>query len=384
MKILVLTSIRSEYDLLSPLLFKLKADDDIELKLLVGGAHNSTSFGYTITDIKQDGFDILLQIESLLDADSTSSRLKSASILLISAIDVVKSYEPDLIIYAGDREEVMIGALLGGYLSIPTAHFYGGDHAADGHIDNPIRHAVSKLSTCHFVCTEEHQQRLLSIGEPAHRIFTIGSIALDKFHTFNVIDNINSLVAGVKVTKPSAILIYHPIEEERGQINEIVDAMVCSLNSAGFHCFIGLPNSDPGNADIRNALQGVVKQYDDVTLYGNLSRDYFLSLFKSSSIIVGNSSAGLLEAASLPIPCVNVGARQRGRFCGDNVTFVDTGSDMIKEGIMNATSDEYVSSIENMINPYGTGDSAQKAYYLIKSIDFNSLRAKKEDPLTNG
>ncbi len=384
MKVLALTSIRSEYDLLSPLFFKLEQASDIELKLLVGGAHNSPSFGLTCNDIRNDGLDILIEIESLLDSDSPAGRLKSASILLLSAIDVVKTYNPDLILYAGDREEVMIGALLGGYLSIPTVHFYGGDHAADGHIDNPIRHAVSKLSTCHFVCTEEHRERLLSIGEPSHRIFTIGSIALDKFHTFNAIDNIKCLVAGAEVTKPSAILIYHPIEEEQGQFKEIVDAMICSLNSAGYHCFIGLPNSDPGNTDIRNALQEAVKQYGDVTLYGNLSRDYFLSLFKSSSIIVGNSSAGLLEAASLPIPCVNVGARQRGRFCGDNVTFVGTDLHMIKEGILNASSHEHLSSIENMSNPYGVGDSAQKAYNLIKSIDFKTLRAKKEDPLTNG
>lgn len=74
---------------------------------------------------------------------------------------MVNAFSPDLIIYAGDREDVMIGALLGGYLGIPTVHFFGGDHASDGHIDNPIRHAVSKLSTCHFVSIEEHKKGCL-------------------------------------------------------------------------------------------------------------------------------------------------------------------------------------------------------------------------------
>ena len=212
MKILALTSIRSEYDLMSPLFFKLNNDPDIQLKLLVGGAHNSTSFGYTCKNIKDDGFDILLEVESLLDTNSNSGRLKSASILLISSIDIVKSFAPDLIVYAGDREEVMIGALLGGYLGIPTLHLYGGDHAADGHIDNPIRHAVSKLSTCHFVSTQEHKQRLLQLKEPESRIFTIGSIALDKFRLIDAKSNIINEVASKAIKRPAAIFIYHPIK----------------------------------------------------------------------------------------------------------------------------------------------------------------------------
>ena len=223
MKILAITSIRSEYDLMTPLFFELQGDADTELKLLVGGAHNSPSFGYTRQDIKKDGFDILIEIESLIDADSKSGRLKSAAVLLVSAIDVVRTYAPDLIIYAGDREEVMIGALLGGYLGIPTLHLYGGDHACDGHIDNPIRHAVSKLSTCHFVSTEEHRLRLLSLKEPSFRVFNIGSIALDKFRLVNKIDGIVERVAKRKVNKPTAIVIYHPMEDERKVADEIIN-----------------------------------------------------------------------------------------------------------------------------------------------------------------
>jgi UDP-hydrolysing UDP-N-acetyl-D-glucosamine 2-epimerase len=366
---------------MTPLFFELRADESIELKLLVSGTHNSPSFGYTRQNIKADGFDILIEIESLIDADSKSSRLKSAAILLMSAIDVVRSYGPDLIMYAGDREEVMIGALLGGYLGIPTLHLYGGDHACDGHIDNPVRHAVSKLSTCHFVSTEEHRLRLLSLKEPSFRVFNIGSIALDKFRLVNKIDGIIEQVAQRKVNKPTAIVIYHPIEDEVKIADEIISNILNTLIDANFHCFVGLPNSDPGNIKIRNQINKLASEHESITVYGNLGREEFVSLFKSSALIVGNSSAGLLEAASIPIPCINVGARQMGRSCAGNVIFVTASAIDIAKGINKVTSEFFKSSIININNPYGDGYSANRAYSLIKSINFPDLLAKKEDPL---
>ncbi|GAA65005.1 N-acetylglucosamine-6-phosphate 2-epimerase and phosphatase [Pseudoalteromonas sp. BSi20311] len=381
MKILALTSIRSEYDLMSPLFFQLKDDPDTQLKLLVGGAHNSPTFGYTCKNIIDDGFEILLEVESLLDTNSGSGRLKSASLLLLSSIDIVKSFSPDLIIYAGDREEVMIGALLGGYLGIPTLHLYGGDHAADGHIDNPIRHAVSKLSTCHFVSTEEHKQRLLQLREPEYRIFNIGSIALDKFRLVETKSNIIDEVAKKKINKPAAIFIYHPIESEITNSHSIVENTIISVIEKGYHCFVGLPNSDPGNNQIRNVIKTLANKNSNITVYGNLSREDFVSLFKSSSLIIGNSSAGLLEAASVPIPCINVGERQFGRACGCNVVFVKAQICSIKNALDTVSSKEFKENIRKMVNPYGDGFSANKAYSLIKTIDFKKMLAKKEDPL---
>lgn len=381
MKILALTSIRSEYDLLSPLLFKLHQDPDVELKLVVGGAHNASAFGKTYKDIENDGFDILCRVESLLDADSPSARLKSATILLMSVIDGVRDYGPDLILYAGDREEVLIGAMLGGYLGIPTLHFFGGDHAADGHIDNPVRHATSKLSSCHMVSTAEHRQRLLALGEPSHRIFTIGNIALDKFVQSPPLPDILKQVSGFSLAKPAALFIYHPIKDELGREAQIVNAALDALTEAGYHVFVGMPNSDPGNAAIRAELAAAAQNRQDVTLYGNLPRDEFVSLFKACGLIAGNSSAGLLEAASLPIPCVNIGARQRGRLSADNVIFVDATPEAIAAGIQKATSPGFAGSLKGLINPYGDGHSAERAYKVIKSTDFQALLLKKEDPL---
>ncbi|CAK2204154.1 N-acetylglucosamine-6-phosphate 2-epimerase and phosphatase [Vibrio crassostreae] len=381
MKILALTSIRSEYDLLSSLFQKLHLDPNIDLQLLVGGAHNSPTFGLTRKDIEGDGFNILMNIESLLDADTNSSRLKSASILLMSSIEIVKQYSPDLIIYAGDREEVMIGALLGGYLSIPTLHFFGGDHASDGHIDNPIRHAVSKLSTVHFVSTLEHERRLCALGEPKQRIFNIGSVALDKFSDIPPSKGIVSDIALKEITRPIALFIFHPVEEELGNVQQIVRNTIDALIDEGFHVFVGKPNTDHGNTAIRDVIGDIVTETEHISVYGNLPRTEFVQLFKASQLIVGNSSAGLLEAASIPIACLNVGERQKGRFCGDNVVFVDANKESVLNGLKQIKTCEFQQKLSKVVNPYGDGKASEQAYRLITTTNFQSLMLKKEDPL---
>ena len=123
MKILSFTSIRSEYDLLSPLYKLLHEDKDIDFRLVISGAHLSENFGYTKKQIQQDGFQILAELETLINSNTLKSKLKTASILLQNSIDLVANFNPDLIIFAGDREDVFVYGLLGVYLKIPTIHF---------------------------------------------------------------------------------------------------------------------------------------------------------------------------------------------------------------------------------------------------------------------
>lgn len=381
MKIIAMTSIRSEYDLMSSLYFLLHEDHDIEFKLLVGGAHNSQSFGLSVSDIRKDGFEII-QIESLIDGDSSSSRLKSASILLMSSIDIIKNIAPDLIIYAGDREEVLIGSIIGGYLGIPTMHFFGGDHASDGHIDNAVRHSASKLSTYHMVSIEEHKQRLIAIGEESSRIFNIGSVALDKFSNIEINPEIANEVAGKQIKRKYAIFIFHPIESELATIDTIISDVINSLLNQKFHVFISRPNSDHGNSIINKVYDNFLSN-EHVTVYHNLPRVKFVQLFKSSNLIIGNSSAGILEAASIPVPCINIGQRQKGRLAGENVQFIDLDVKAIEKAIIYSQQKEYLDRIAKMTNPYGSGNASTKAYEIIKKLNLHAKLEKKEDPLFN-
>ena len=381
-KVLAITTIRSDYDLLSALYKLLHNSTYFDLKLLVGGTHLSPAFGYTVNEIRADGFSILAEIESLPGSDSPHARLKSASKLLEGAIDVVAQWQPDLILYAGDREDVLIGGMLGAFLNIPTIHFFGGDHETDGHTDTVIRHATSKLSTFHVVTIEEHKQRLLRMGETASRIFVAGNPALDKFAERR--KNPNNLVAHWPAAKHNfssyALLIYHPLDKQSELPGETFENILQALQSRGISAAVSFPNSDPGHLEI---IQ-IIERYSDqpnLWFYQNLPRDAFMHLYHDAEFLIGNSSSGILEAASIPLAAINVGLRQRDRYCGQNVIFCSTNTEDIAKAIDKVQSRQFRDNVATITNPYGDGHSALKIFEFMKDQDFRALIKKTEDPL---
>lgn len=381
-KILAITGIRSDYDLMSGLFRRLQTDSGVDLRLLVGGAHMSRTYGHTIDLIRRDGFTILHAVESLIDSDSLASRLKTASIMLQGAVDVVANWAPDVILYAGDREEVWIGAMLGTYLEVPTVHYYGGDHTETGHVDNPVRHAVSKLSTAHAVTIEEHRQRLLSMGEPVSRIRVIGNISLDNFVHHQALSRQElDYQTGLPASMVGhALVLFHPDPAEKGIAADIMERILQALKMRGIPGCVGYPNTDPSNRDIIDVIEKY-RADEHFFFYRNLDRDQFISMYKHASFIIGNSSSGILEAASIPIPAINVGLRQRGRLAGDNVIFCDSDAESIDTAIAKALSLPFLEKVKAMVNPYGNGDSAEKAYRMLMEMDLKTMRLKTEDAL---
>jgi UDP-hydrolysing UDP-N-acetyl-D-glucosamine 2-epimerase len=381
-KILVFSAIRSEYDLLSSLFKLLHNDADIDLQFIISGAHLSPKYDYSVKEIEKDGYNILAKIETLIDADTKSARIKSGAILFQNAINIVQKYNPDMILFAGDREEVIIAALIGGYLEIPTVHFYGGDHVEDSHIDNPVRHATSKLSTIHMVSTEEHRLRLLRMGEVPKRIFNIGSIALDRFINEKKLtkDEIKKAMGITKGFETFALVIFHPIPKERKKSAAIFRNLLQTLKKFQINAFVGYPNIDPGSYSILD----IINEFDKDTnfiFYKNLDRTLFLSIYKESEFIIGNSSSGVLESASVPIPAINIGVRQTGRLANKNVLFINDDLQSIENTIEQVRSQNFSMQIKDITNIYGDGKSALKAYKIIKENDFKDLIFKNEDPL---
>lgn len=381
-KILALSSIRSDYDLLSPLYKLLNEDKEIDFRILVSGAHLSHSFGYSVQEIYKDGLEVLAEIETLLDTQTKISRIKSASLLLQNSLEIVAKFNPDVLIYAGDREDVLIYAMIGGYLGIPTIHCFGGDHGIDGYIDNPVRHATSKLSTYHFVTLEEHVERLVAIGESRDRIYHIGSISLDRFASFQPKTNreIFSYFNKKSMVDKFALLIFHPITIELDRIEYIFKSILEVLKEEKIFAFVSYPNIDEGNDKIISVIDNF-KEDQNFIFYKNLDREIFLSIYKNAYFLIGNSSSGPCEAASIPIPVVNVGMRQVGRVADENVIFVKAIKSEIREGVRKALSDEFVESIREVRNSYGDGKSSLRAYNIIKDMEFKEKISKFEDPL---
>ena len=381
-KILAFTSIRSDYDLMSPLYRLLHEDKDIDFKIIVSGAHLSHSFGYSIEQIRKDGFEILLEIETLLSSDTGLSRVKSASLLLQNSLETIAKFNPDLMIFAGDREDVIMYAMIGGYLNIPTIHVFAGDHVEDGYIDNPIRHATSKLSSAHFVTLKEHKKRLVRMGENPKRVFEIGNISLDKFISYKPMlkSEIQKYFVINKGFEDFALMIFHPVTEEIEKVDEYFENILINLEQRNINTFVSYPNVDPGNQKLLKVIDKY-KENKNFIFYKNLDRDIFMSIYKHSKFIIGNSSSGICEAASLKIPAINVGLRQTGRYADKNVIFCGTSFEEISKSLDKALSKDFLEKLNDLQNSYGDGNSAKKAYEIIKSIDFKSMIAKVEDPL---
>ena len=177
--VLGITGIRSEYDIMSSVFQAISNHPALDLKLAVTGAHLSESFGYTIKDIKADGFFIAEEIESLPDDDKKSSRVVGLGIQLQGLVKTVERIQPDILLVLGDREEAMATALIGAYMDIPVAHISGGDRVV-GNIDDQVRHAVTKLAHIHLTTNLKSKERILGLGEQPFRIHNVGNPGLDR------------------------------------------------------------------------------------------------------------------------------------------------------------------------------------------------------------
>jgi GDP/UDP-N,N'-diacetylbacillosamine 2-epimerase (hydrolysing) len=380
-KIVAFTGIRSDYDLLSGLYKKIDKEPGLDIKLVVSGSHLASSYGYSVQEIINDEIPILTRIESLIDSDKPSARLKSLSIVLQAVIPAIEDYNPDLLIVVGDREDVIVGSLVGSYLGIPIAHFFGGDHALDGNVDNPIRHATSKLAHLHFVSNKFSKARLKSMGEEDKRIFNIGSPSLDKFNNTKRIEKKELLKTfNLSGIEKYAVLIFHPTIEEEQKSGEYFQQILDVLQKKKIFTFVSYPNVDSGNkliTDIIHANKDNVNFY----FYKNLNRELFINLLRNTDFLIGNSSAGIYEAPFLKKPVVNVGIRQLGRYSTDNVIFVDQDSSQINDAIESAQSEKFLYEVKHVKSIYGDGDSEQKALQILKSIEYSDYLAKTADPL---
>jgi GDP/UDP-N,N'-diacetylbacillosamine 2-epimerase (hydrolysing) len=380
-KILALTGIRSEYDLLFPLLRELQNDGDFAVGVICCGAHLTPLHNFSVKQIEEDGFAIVERIENILYSNSLSGKVRSTGILLTSLAEALERERPDLLLVIGDREEPIIGALAANYLNIPVVHLAGGDNTfpKDGDVDEQVRHATTKLSHVHLTMAEEHSQRIIRMGEEPWRVHTVGSGGIDRLKTEQgiALDQLAHL-AGSSVKEAYVVLIYHALSSEIAQATQELNSCIKACLANNVHIYLGAPNSDPGFQDILNEI----KKFDNNPLvhqYRNLPRNAFITLLRNARCLVGNSSLAFHEAEYLGLPAVNVGERQRGRLCGENVRFADATYDSIFDAVKRAVYDGvYRKSLKTGSSVYGDGHMAQRSVAVIKQLpDKRMLLAKK-------
>ena len=122
-----------------------------------------------------------------------------------------------------------------------------------------------------------------------------------------------------------------------------------------------------------------LKNLKNFKIIPSLRFEFFLSLLKNSSFIIGNSSCGIMEAPYYGVPTINIGNRQKGRLHADNVEFVPHDSEKIEAAIKKAVYDKgYRSMVENCSNPYGDGGSSKKIAEILHSLTIDDKLLTKD------
>ena len=368
--VLGVTGIRSEYDIMSSVFRAIDKHADLNLKLVVTGAHLADAYGYTIRDIRSDGFDIADEVESLINGDQMSSRVKGLAIQMQGLVQTAGRIRPDFLLVLGDREEAMTTALVGAYMNIPVAHIAGGDRVI-GNVDDQIRHAVTKLAHLHFVTNQESFERVIKLGEQAFRVHITGNAGLDRLVEVPAITAKElSIRLGFELLddEPLLLLVQHVISTEINDAYEQMRQTLDAVKGLEIKTVLSYPNSDAGGQQIIRAI----REYEHLPfLYTakNIPRLEFVNLMRSASCMLGNSSAGILEAPLLKLPAVNVGNRQKGRLHAENVQFVPHDTEAITAAVRRAVFDsEYRSMVRQCKNPYGDGKSSQRIAEILASV----------------
>ena len=234
-RVLGITAIRSEYFLQKSILSAIMDHPQLELGLIVTGAHLSPLHEHTVRDVEADGFPIVAKIESLLYSNHDAARLKGAATQLQVLAHVVDQYRPDWLLVPADREESITLALCGTYMRIATAHYGAGDRVV-GNADDMMRHAVSRLSQLLLTTSEDARQRLIKAGEQEWRVHNVGHAGLDRIRTTPEM-SAPDLAASLGVSKLEeryAVVVQHPLSSgTMGPSNSRVEVEGCSRTVIG-------------------------------------------------------------------------------------------------------------------------------------------------------
>tara|TARA_S200000501_G_scaffold376862_1_gene433156 strand:+ start:7748 stop:8908 length:1161 start_codon:yes stop_codon:yes gene_type:complete len=378
MKIFASTAIRSEYDILFPVINRFRRKKH-NVQLIISGAHLSDWHSSTLSLIEKDGFKIADKIDSLFSTNNDTQRIKGIGVLVNGISQCVDRERPDLLLYVGDREEGIATALVSNYMNIPFAHLSGGDPVW-GNADDPVRHAISKLAHIHFTFTEEYAKNLQKLGEEDFRVFHSGNPSLDNIKNTKQIklEELSNTLNFRLSRKKYIVLIKHPLSSQKKQAGKqmkvVLDCLsqFCKINK--FKVVGIYPNTDPGSYDILNSIN----RYENDTnfkFFKNLPHLEFVNLMRNAVALIGNSSMGLLEAPFYKLPAVNVGERQTDRLNAGNVHYVNYNQNDILKALDRACLNrKYQEKINSLDNPYGDGNSSKKICDIIESIDLNDKK----------
>lgn len=310
----------------------------------------------------------VVDLAPLMAESDLPAILRQGELLLRGLSREIVPRPPEALVVLGDRWElgfVVPAAFLAG---IRVVHLHGGE-VTEGALDDRVRHAVSKLADLHCVASADAARRLEGMGEPRDRIVVTGAPGLDRFVDIAPMsDEELASYLGVRVRRPVALFTYHPptmsLTDPIGMwAREALEATVASVGTV----IVTHPGFDPGRDRVLQSLSEVAEREDSVVMVPSLGRRY-ARILATVDLVVGNSSSGVIEAASVGLPVVNIGSRQAGRLRGGNVIDVVDGYDAVLEGVSSGLTESVRTRARSCVNPYGDGRSSDRVVRAVQDV----------------
>lgn len=378
-RICYLTGTRAEFGLMANTLRAIRSHPSLRLQLIVTGMHLDPAAGRTIKQIKQDGWNIDAVIPWKPAGSDPALLAEQTALVTAKLARAFEKLKPDIVLVTGDRVEAFAAATAAHLSQIPLAHVHGGDRAL-GQVDDTLRHTITKLAHIHFPATRESAERVHNLGEDKWRIHHVGSPGLDQI-TRDAWPT-SKLNAQFPINKHRyALVLLHPTDADEIKEQRRAQLLLRATRVIGFDQIIILhPNTDPGASGIirawKQAPSSILHLPSSLLFPSSLPRPAYLGLLRDAAVLVGNSSSGIIEAASFGTPVVDVGPRQQGRQRGENVTTVPFRQAAITAALKAIWNNGHSLRFPKH-NIYGRGDTATRIARVLSTLPLDSRLLRK-------
>lgn len=374
-KICVVTATRAEYGLLRRTIQQIVSDSKLELCLIVTGTHLSKKYGYTIGEIKKDGFKIAEEIKILNDTEEDMEEVELCQVMGRAGGlfgEMFMRQRPDMLLVEGDRYELLPICSSAMMLGIPIAHISGGK-TTQGAVDDAVRHCITKMSYLHFPGCEEYRKRIIQLGEEPERVFNYGDVGVENIRKTEFLTKTELEESlGISLKKPYASVTFHPVTLEKDTAkNQVLELIRVLEEYQDMNFIVTMANADLQGEVINRIFKESEIKNQNIFCYTSLGITRYLSLLKYAEFIIGNSSSGIVEAPCFGIPTINIGDRQKGRLQADSILNCEPTADSIKECVEKALSTEFRETAKTTKNPYGDGNTSVEIVDTIKEFLYN-------------
>jgi GDP/UDP-N,N'-diacetylbacillosamine 2-epimerase (hydrolysing) len=364
--IVYISGTRADFGLMRSTLWALDAAEDVRLSIVATGMHLDPAYGQTVNEIGAAGLTLAQTVNVSGGEPSGATMARDIGLMIGGFVDALTALSPDLVLLLGDRGEMLAGAIAAAHLNIPVAHVAGGDRS--GTIDEPVRHAISKLSHIHLVTTEQSGERLVRMGERADCVHVVGAPSLDELLSRPVPDEEATRAAiGLHGNDPYLMLVFHPVLQDAARAGDDCRTIIDAILQSGLSAVALAPNSDAGSAAVRQELEATAAASGRFLLKTHLPRDLYVAALAHSAALVGNSSSGIVEAACFGVPVINIGPRQNFRERNANIIDVDFDANAISAAIRHGLQ---IGRFP-IANIYGDGHSGPRIAQLLRTIELS-------------